>query len=127
MPRASSYSQDELSGGLYENAPTQFVEMLQSDIRGARGFRSPDGTFSLGGLEIILTEETAREMDYVDFPRNELMYFSAGGMRLIEQDGTVVEAGPGEMLFIPQGWTGKRIITGDDVLQKFSVVYTSPE
>lgn len=51
------------------------------------------------------------------------MFFTQGGMRLEGDDGTVVEAGPGEMLFIPKGWYGLRIIMGDGLMQKFSIVY----
>ena len=72
-------------------------------------------------------EDFEREHRYEQFPRDEYMFFTKGGMRLHGDDDTVVEAGPGEMLFIPKGWCGLRVITGDEQMQKFSVVYAPEE
>ena len=121
--RAISLSSDQIRGGIYEGQPTTHFEMLGSNGRSASVYKSPDGAFSMGGFEIVIDENTKREHRYENFPRNEFMYFTKGGMKLIDDDGDVVEAGPGEIIFIPKGWTGTRIFTGDEAMQKFSVVY----
>ena len=122
-PKALSFTADQITNDIYEGKEYKFLEPLGSKYKGATVFQSSDGQFSMGGFEMIIDENSKLENKYDPFPRNEYMYFTKGGMKLIDENGEVTEAGPGEMLFIPKGWVGTRIITGEDKLQKFSVVY----
>jgi|GEM_PF-1376265 len=120
--RAISIPVDQAADLIYAGKATRYREGL-GDVRGATVHKSEDGKFALGWFELIITDETEREGRYESFPKNEYMYFVKGGMKFIDDEGGVAEAGPGEMLFVPQGWTGTRIITGKDAIHKFSIVY----
>jgi uncharacterized cupin superfamily protein len=40
------------------------------------------------------------------YPVDEFMYFIKGGVTLTSTDGTVLQAGAGEAIYIPKGWKG---------------------
>lgn len=122
-PKAMSFTPSQLTGDIYEGQNYKFIEPMNSQYRGATVFKSEDGQFSMGGFEMKIDENSKLETKYDPFPRNEYMYFTKGGMRLTDENGNITEAGPGEMLFIPKGWRGTRLMTGETMLQKFSVVY----
>ena len=120
-PQAFSLTQAEIGSDIFEGVPPKAI--LGSTGRSLRLFESADTVFALGGFEVEIGADFNREHRYDPFPRHEYMFFTKGGMRLEGDDGTVAEAGPGEMLFIPKGWCGLRIITDEGQMQKFSIVY----
>ncbi|MBX2815183.1 MAG: DUF861 domain-containing protein [Saprospiraceae bacterium] len=119
--------QIDLTKTIYEGSAFRPFEMLNSQIRGAKVFATEDDEYSIGGLEIAIDKASTLEHEYVNFDRSELMYFTSGGMKLTEKDGTVVEAKTGEFIFIPKNWSGTRLFTGDTLVQKFSVVYNQSD
>lgn len=123
VPKAFSLTPQEISGDMFAGVAQMAFPMLNSQARSVTLFKTADNAFALGGFEVEIGDGFKREHRYDPFPRNEYMFFTQGGMRFEGDDGTIVEAGPGEMLFIPKGWCGLRIVTGDKQMQKFSVVY----
>jgi len=51
---------------------------------------------------------------------DEFMYFFKGGVKLTSEDGTVTEAGPGDVVTIHKGWKG---VWESDGYSKFYVIY----
>lgn len=123
MSKAFALNKEDLESGIYESAEFKFVEMLKSSGRGASVFKSLDGKFSIGGSHLRIEDTFEPVYDYVDFPRNELMYFTKGGIKLEDEAGNIVEANEGEFALIPKGYTGKRTFLGTEEIQKFSWVY----
>jgi len=122
-PTALVWTQHDVGPRLLEHSPQ--VEVLGSTGRTSTAFRSDDDRFVVGGFEVDLVDDFEREHRYDPFPRDEFMFFTKGGMQFHGDDGSVVEAGPGDMLFIPKGWQGRRVITGDGVMQKLAVAYVT--
>jgi uncharacterized cupin superfamily protein len=117
-PQAISLSAADLSGDILKGQPvTQF---FGNDTQFVDVFTSDDKKFSIGMFGMVVEEEANGTTRYENFPIYEFMYFLEGSMKLIDDNGKVTEAGPGEVLFIPKGWTGTRIT---DDIRKISVVY----
>jgi len=117
-PKAVSISKEQLSGKIFDGLPTS--EFFGNKTQFADVYKSEDGKFSFGVFAMVVDKVENGITRYEDFHSYEFMYFLEGTMKLIDDDGNVAEAGPGEVLFIPKGWTGKRI-TND--IRKISVVY----
>ena len=117
-PQAISLSADQLSGGILDGEPV--TEFFGNDTQFVNVYASEDKKFSFGVFGMVVEEEANGKTRYENFPKYEFMYFLQGSMKLIDDNGVVTEAGPGEVLFIPKGWTGTRIT---DDIRKISVVY----
>lgn len=124
VPKVIEINEAVLNGSLYQGKEPLFFKMLNNKIRSVDVFDAEDKKFAMGMMELVMDENTKVKHRYVNFPRNELMFFIKGGIKLVDDQGNLAEAGPGEMVLIPKGWTGTRIFTGDKVMSKFSVVYS---
>lgn len=117
-PRAISISKDELSGKLLIGQPER--EFLGNKAKFASVYKSQDGKFTIGLFSMTVEVEANGIKRYENFPKDEFMFFLEGTMKLIDDNGIITEAGPGEALLIPKGWSGKRITNS---IRKISVVY----
>lgn len=117
-PQAASISKQELSGEIFSDEPTK--KFGGHAAKNVTVFKSPDEMFSVGVFEMTVDEEANSSLRYDNFPKHEFMYFLEGKMTFIDDAGLVTEAGPGEALIIPKGWSGTRTTTS---IRKISVMF----
>ena len=116
--QAISLSADELSGAILEGQPV--IKVFGNDAQVLTVYTSKNNEFDAGIFGMIVEEPANGTYIYESFPVHEVMFFMKGSMKLIDDNGKVTEAGPGEVLVIPTGWSGTRIV--EDIV-KFSVRY----
>ena len=117
-PQAISLSAAELSGDILEGQPIK--QIFGNDAQFIDVYTSEDKKFNIGVFGMVVEEKENGRYRYESFPADEIMFFLEGRMKLIDDNGKVTEAGPGEALFIPKGWSGTRITNN---IRKLSVRY----
>ncbi len=63
--------------------------------------------FTEGPLESGVWTCGVGSWDETDTPADEIMVLLEGKVRLVGADGVVTEAGAGELLHVPAGWSGQ--------------------
>lgn len=117
-PRAQVLTEDQLSGNISEGLPTK--EFYGNQAQMQQVFRTADGKLAFGAFSWTVKSAKTAVIKFDDYPIDETMYFIEGGMKIIDTDGNVTEAGPGEFLFIPKGWSGTHYTQN---MKKISIRY----
>jgi uncharacterized cupin superfamily protein len=79
--------------------------------------KSRDGKMSAGAYKAGPSDTMI-----ASYPEDEFCYFLSGSVRLTSADGSVVDVGAGEAVFIHKGWKGRWATPG---YTKYYVVYES--
>ena len=75
--------------------------------------------YEADGIQIGVWECTPGGWEIRDRPDTETVRIVAGRARLSNADGSGVDLGPGDLLVLPKGWTGRW-----DILETVRKVYT---
>ncbi|VVE44561.1 cupin [Pandoraea capi] len=97
-------NKQELAGPVFERADAVHENEDGNDTVDVTTFTSPDKAFQTGVFKSGPVREEIRSAP--GYPYTELLVFLTGGAKFTSSDGTVVEAGPGEAVTLPKGWTG---------------------
>ncbi|WP_353192367.1 cupin domain-containing protein [Pandoraea pnomenusa] len=102
-PHPVKLSKHALSGPVFESPEAVHDNEDGNDTVDVTSFTSGDKAFQTGVFQSGPTREEVRGPGY---PYTELLVFLTGGARFVSTDGNVLEAGPGDAVTLPKGWTG---------------------
>lgn len=97
----------------YDDQPNTSVKAGNPAQSGYSIFENKTGDFQAG------IWSSSPGSVYVTYEMNECFYLLEGRVRLISDDGTVTEVGPGQVMVTPAGWTGTW-----EILEATRKVYT---
>ncbi|MCE4060163.1 cupin [Pandoraea sputorum] len=97
-------NKQELAGPVFDRDDAVHENEDGNDTVDVTTFTSPDKAFQTGVFKSGPVREEIRSAP--GYPYTELLVFLSGGAKFTSSDGTVVEAGPGEAVTLPKGWTG---------------------
>ncbi|WP_236105580.1 cupin domain-containing protein [Pandoraea fibrosis] len=97
-------SRQELAGPIFDRADAVQENEDGNDTIDVNTFTSGDKAFQTGVFKSGPVREDIRSAP--GYPYTELLVFLSGGAKFTSTDGSVVEAGPGEAVTLPKGWTG---------------------
>ncbi|MDR3399471.1 MAG: cupin [Pandoraea sp.] len=103
-------SRQELAGPVFDRADAVHENEDGNDTVDVNTFTSGDKAFQTGVFKSGPVREEIRSAP--GYPYTELLVFLSGGAKFTSSDGNVVEAGPGEAVTLPKGWTGVFESTG---------------
>ncbi|AJP59801.1 cupin [Pandoraea vervacti] len=96
--------QQALAGPVFDSADAVHENEDGNDTVDVTTFTSPDKAFQTGVFKSGPVREEIRSSP--GYPYTELLVFLSGGATFTSSDGTVVDAGPGDAVTLPKGWTG---------------------
>lgn len=117
-PEALVLTQEDLSGKIFDGLPYREIYGNQTQLKSV--FRTEDGKLAIGAFGWTIESEKTTAIEFEDYPIDEGMFFLEGGMKVVDTQGKVSEAGVGEFLFIPKGWSGTHYVTD---MKKISIRY----
>ncbi len=97
-------SRQELAGPVFDRADAVHDSEDGNETVDVSTFTSGDKAFQTGVFKSGPVREEIRSAP--GYPYTELLVFLSGGAKFTSSDGNVVEAGPGEAVTLPKGWTG---------------------
>ncbi|ALS64798.1 cupin domain-containing protein [Pandoraea apista] len=97
-------SRQALAGPVFDRADAVHENEDGNDTIDVNTFTSADKAFQTGVFQSGPVREDIRAVP--GYPYTELLVFLSGGAKFTSSDGNVVEAGPGEAITLPKGWTG---------------------
>jgi uncharacterized cupin superfamily protein len=97
-------SKQELAGPVFDRTDAVHESEDGNDTVDVNTFTSGDKAFQTGVFKSGPVREEIRSAP--GYPYTELLVFLSGGAKFTSSDGNVVEAGPGEAITLPKGWTG---------------------
>ncbi|VVE15413.1 cupin [Pandoraea morbifera] len=97
-------SRQALVGPIFEREDAVHDSEDGNDTVDVTSYTSGDRVFQTGVFQSGPVREEVRATP--GYPYTELLVFLSGGARFTSRDGTVVEAGPGDAVTLPKGWSG---------------------
>ena len=94
----------ELAGPVFDRADAVHDSEDGNDTVDVTSFTSGDKAFQTGVFQSGPVREEIRSAP--GYPYTELLVFLSGGAKFTSTDGSVIEAGPGDAVTLPKGWTG---------------------
>lgn len=113
-------SAEQAAGKMFADFKPHVENHGSNQTLDVEAFLSSDGHLDAG----VYRSEASRFEITEPYGVDEYMLFLKGGVRLISDDGTVVEAGPGDSVIIPREWTG---VWESDGYTKIYVIYSADE